>query len=49
MWLEIRHGRGEDREGGFERTGFQGIGESVQGALYTGVIQYFILGFSTVF
>lgn len=42
---------GEKREGGFERTGFQGIGESVQGALYTGVIQlhYFILGFSTVF
>lgn len=39
-----------DREGGLECTGLQGIGESVQGALYTGVIQlpYFILGFSAV-
>lgn len=33
MWLEIRHGRRENREGEFERIGFQGIGESVQGTL----------------
>lgn len=50
MWLKIRHGSGEDREGGFERTGFQSIGESAQGALHTGVLQLrFILGFSAVF
>ena len=46
--------RGED-EGGFERSGLKGIGESAQGGaagrtfLYMVQLHYFVLGFSAMF